>query len=158
MTQQLSKPQSTKQIANRLVNECLQVQPNEQVIIASWDHTLEYATALALEVEHAGGISTSTLMGNDFYWAYLKEVPEEQFTRRQKGFLSLLDQPDRRNDPARRTQRSIKLPDSARRKNRQDVRRTKSHRRQVPRTKNPRPQPTSRTSNARTSKDIRIRL
>ena len=94
MTQQLSKPQSTKQIATRLVNECLRVQPNEQVIIASWDHTLEYANALALEVEHAGGISTSTLMGNDFYWAYLKEVPEEQYNRRQKGFLSLLDQTD----------------------------------------------------------------
>jgi aminopeptidase len=94
MTQQLSKPQSTKQIATRLVNECLRVQPNEQVVIASWDHTLEYANALALEVEHAGGISTSTLMGNDFYWAYLKEVPEEQYTRRQKGFLSLLDQTD----------------------------------------------------------------
>jgi len=94
MTQQLSKPQSVKQIAARLVNECLRVQPDEQVVVASWDHTLEYANALALEVEHAGGISTSTLMGNDFYWAYLKEVPEEQYTRRQKGFLSLLDQTD----------------------------------------------------------------
>jgi aminopeptidase len=94
MTQQLSKTQPVKQIAKRLVNECLQVQPDEQVIIASWDHTLDYANALALEVEHAGGISTSTLMGNDFYWGYLKEVPEAQYTRRQKGFLSLLDQTD----------------------------------------------------------------
>src|SRR3989442_5129127 len=94
ITQQISKPQSTKQIATRLVNECLRVQPDEQVIIASWDHTLDYANALAVEVEHAGGISTSTLMGNDFYWAYLKEVPEEQYTRRQKGFISLLDQTD----------------------------------------------------------------
>jgi hypothetical protein len=55
---------------------------------------MDYANALALEVEHAGGISTTTLMANDFYWAYLKEVPEAQFTRRQKGFLSLLDQTD----------------------------------------------------------------
>jgi len=47
MTQQLSKPQSVKQIAARLVNECLRVQPDEQVIIASWDHTLDYANALA---------------------------------------------------------------------------------------------------------------
>src|SRR5216683_7932597 len=94
MTQQISKPQSTKQIATRLVNECLRVQPDEQVVIASWDHTLDYANALAVEVEHAGGISTSTLMGNDFYWAYLKDVPEAQYTRRQKGFLSLLDQTD----------------------------------------------------------------
>src|SRR3989442_4512266 len=94
MTQQLSKPQPIKQIAKRVVNECLQVQPDEQVIIASWDHTLDYANALALEVEHAGGISTTNLMANDFYWAYLKEVPEAQYTRRQKGFLSLLDETD----------------------------------------------------------------
>jgi len=94
MTQQLSKPQPVKQIATRVVNECLRVQPDEQVIIASWDHTLDYAKALALEVEHAGGISTTNLMANDFYWAYLKEVPEAQYTRRQKGFLSLLDETD----------------------------------------------------------------
>src|SRR5438093_12573709 len=94
MTQQLSKPQSVKQIAARLVNECLPVQPDEQVIIASWDHNLDYANALATEVEHAGGVSTTTLEGNDFYWSYLKEVPEQQFTRRQKGYLSLLDQTD----------------------------------------------------------------
>ena len=94
MTQQLSKPQPVKQIATRVVNECLRVQPDEQVIIASWDHTLDYANALALEVEHAGGISTTNLMANDFYWAYLKEVPEAQYTRRQKGFLSLLDETD----------------------------------------------------------------
>jgi leucyl aminopeptidase (aminopeptidase T) len=94
MTQQLSKPQPIKQIATRVVNECLRVQPGEQVIIFAWDHTLDYANALALEVENAGGISTTILQGNDFYWAYLKEVPESQYTRRQKGYLSLLDQTD----------------------------------------------------------------
>ena len=94
MTQQISKPQPIKQIAKRVVNECLQVQPDEQVIVASWDHTLDYATALALEVEHAGGVSTTTLQINEFFWSYLKEVPEAQYTRRQKGFLSLLDQTD----------------------------------------------------------------
>src|SRR2546428_7241391 len=94
MTQQISKPQPIKQIAKRVVNECLQVQPDEQVIVASWDHTLDYATALALEVEHAGGVSTTTLQLNEFFWSYLKEVPEAQYTRRQKGFLSLLDETD----------------------------------------------------------------
>src|SRR4029077_9939152 len=39
-------------------------------------------------------ISTTTLMGNDFYSGYLTEAPETQYTRRQKGFLSLLDQTD----------------------------------------------------------------
>jgi aminopeptidase len=94
MTQQISKPQPIKQIATRVVNECLQVQPGEQVVVTTWDHTTDYANALALEVEHAGGISTTTLMGNEFYWSYVKEVPEAQYARRQKGYLSLLDQTD----------------------------------------------------------------
>ncbi len=94
MTQQLSKPQPVKQIAKRVVNECLRVQPDEQVTVFSWDHTLDYANAVALEIEQAGGISTTILQINDFYWQYLKEVPEAQYARRQKGFLSLLDQTD----------------------------------------------------------------
>src|SRR5260370_34249485 len=94
MTQQLSKPQPVIQIAKRVVNECLRVQPDEQVTVFSWDHTLEYANAVALEIEHAGGISTTILQMNDLYWRYLKEVPEAQYARRQKGFLSLLDQTD----------------------------------------------------------------
>ncbi|HEV2120843.1 MAG TPA: hypothetical protein VGS11_12175 [Candidatus Bathyarchaeia archaeon] len=94
MTQQISKPQPVKQVAKRVVNECLQVQPDEQVTIFSWDHTLDYANALASEVEHAAGISTTILQGNDSYWAYLKEVPVAQYTRQQKGLLSLLDHTD----------------------------------------------------------------
>ena len=94
LTQQLSKTQPIKQIAQRIVNECLLVQPDEQITIFSWDHTIDYANSLALEVEQAGGVSTSILQTNDFYWTYLKEVPEVQFTRRQKGYLALLDQTD----------------------------------------------------------------
>jgi leucyl aminopeptidase (aminopeptidase T) len=94
MTQQLSKPQPVKQIAQRVVNECLRVQPDEQVTIFSWDHTLDYTNAIALEIEQAGGVSTTILQMNDLYWRLLKELPEAQYTRRQKGFLSLLDQTD----------------------------------------------------------------
>src|SRR5713101_1484411 len=94
MTQQLSKPQPIKQIAKRVVNECLRVQPDEQVTVFSWDHTLDYASSVAFEVEQAGGIATTILQMNDLYWRYLKEVPEAQYARRQKGFLSLLDQTD----------------------------------------------------------------
>ena len=94
MTQQLPKPQPVRQIAKRVVNECLQVQPNEQVTVFTWDHTLDYANSVALEVEEAGGISTTILQMNDMYWRYLKQVPEAQYARRQKGLLSLLDQTD----------------------------------------------------------------
>ncbi len=94
MTQQLSKLQPIKNVAKRVVNECLRVQPDEQVTVFAMDHVLDYSTALALEVEHAGGISTTVLQTNDFFWTYAKEVPEAQYVRRQKGFLSLLDQTD----------------------------------------------------------------
>ncbi len=94
MTQQLSKPQPIKNVAKRVVNECLRVQPDEQVTVFAMDHVLDYSTALALEVEHTGGISTTVLQTNDFFWTYAKEVPEAQYARRQKGFLSLLDQTD----------------------------------------------------------------
>jgi aminopeptidase len=94
MTEQLTRPQPVKQIARRIVNECLRVQPDEQVIVFAWDHVLDYSSAIAQEVEHAGGVSTTILQFNDFYWAYLKEVPEAQYSRRQKGILSMLEQTD----------------------------------------------------------------
>src|SRR5260370_23477993 len=94
MTQQLSKPQPMKQIEKLVAKGCLRVQPDEQATVFSWDHTLDYASSVAFEVEQAGGISTTILQMNDLYWRYLKEVPEAKYARRQKGFLSLLDQTD----------------------------------------------------------------
>lgn len=94
VTEQMVKPQPIKEIASRVVNECLQVKMDEQVTVFTWDHTLDYARALALEVEKASGVSTTLLMSNDFYWSYLRDLPIAQFNRRQKGFLSLLDETD----------------------------------------------------------------
>jgi leucyl aminopeptidase (aminopeptidase T) len=94
VSEQVTRTDATKQIASRVVNECLRVKPGEQVVLVTWDHTVDQAAALALEVEKASGVSTTMLMSNDFYWSYLKGVPEEQFGRRQKGFLSLLDGTD----------------------------------------------------------------
>ncbi len=94
VSEQIVRPESSKDIASRVVNECLMVKPNEQVIINTWDHTLDLAGKLALEVEKASGVSTVTMMSNDFYWSYLSGVPEEQFKRTPKAFLSMLDQAD----------------------------------------------------------------
>src|SRR5713101_672471 len=94
MTQQVAKPQPIKEMAARVVKECLQVKPDEQITIFTWDHTIDYAREFALEVEKASGVSTMLLESNDHYWSYLREVPESQFARLQKGFLSLLDQTD----------------------------------------------------------------
>lgn len=92
MTQRVIRPQPVNQIAKRVVNECLQVHPNEQVVVFTFDHTIDYAAALAIEVENAGGVSTTILETNDFYWARLKDTPEAQFGREQRAFLSLLDE------------------------------------------------------------------
>ena len=94
MSEQIVRPESSKEIASKIVNECLRVQPDEQVVIFAWDHTLDHAAKLALEVEKARGVSTTLLQSNDLYWALLRDIPLEQFARRQKGFLSLLDQTD----------------------------------------------------------------
>jgi len=93
-SEQLGQPEPRSEISSKIVNECLRVKPNEQVTIFTWDHTVDYAASLALEVEHTGGVATTLLQSNDFYWAYLRGVPEEQFSRTQKGFLSLLDATD----------------------------------------------------------------
>ena len=94
-TEQLVRaPSSVKDAAARIVNECLQVRTDEQVTIFTFDHTLDYAKDLALEVEKSNGVSVTIVQTNDFYWSLLKDVPESQFTRRQKGLLSLIDQTD----------------------------------------------------------------
>ncbi len=76
------------------MKECLQVKPDEQVLIFTMDHTLDYAQAIALEVERAEGVSTTAFQANGFYWSYIGEMPDTQFARRQRAFLSLLDQTD----------------------------------------------------------------
>jgi leucyl aminopeptidase (aminopeptidase T) len=94
LSEQIVRAEPPREIASKIVNECLRVKPDEQVVLFTYDHTLDYAASVALEVEKAGGVSTSVLLTNDFYWSYLGEVPEEQFSRRQKGLLSLLDATD----------------------------------------------------------------
>ena len=94
-TEQLVRTQSTANVAAaRIVNECLQLKTDEQVTLFTFDHTLDYAKDLALEVEKANGVSVTIIQTNDFYWSLLKEVPESQLTRRQKGLLALIDQTD----------------------------------------------------------------
>jgi aminopeptidase len=94
VSEQLVRAEPPRETSSKIVNECLRVKPNEQVTVFTWDHTLDYAASLALEVEKTGGVATTLLQSNDLYWAYLRGVPEEQFSRTQKGFLSLLDATD----------------------------------------------------------------
>ncbi len=94
MSEQLVRTEPVKQIASRIVNECLRVKTDEQVNIYSYPHTLDYANALALEVEKAGGVSTMLIETDEFFWGYLSEVPESQYARKQRARLSLLEETD----------------------------------------------------------------
>ncbi len=94
VSEQVVRTEPVKQIAKRIVNECLRVQADEQVTIYSYPHTLDYASNVALEVEKAGGVSSMILETDDFFWGYLTDVPETQYQRRQRAFLSLLEETD----------------------------------------------------------------
>ncbi len=94
MSEQVVRTEPVKQIASRIVNECLRVKTDEQVNIYSFPHTLDYANALALEVEKAGGVSNMLLETDEFFWGYLSEVPENQYARKQRAYLSLLEETD----------------------------------------------------------------
>ncbi len=94
MSEQVVRTEPVKQIASKIVNECLHVKGDEQVTIFTYPHTLDYANALALEVEKAGGVSNTMLETDDFFWGYLTDVPESQYARKQKAFLSLLEETD----------------------------------------------------------------
>lgn len=93
-TEQVVRAEPVKQIASRVVNECLRVRTDDQVIVRSFPHTLDYANALALEIEKAGGASTMLLETDEFFWGYLSEVPEAHYARKQRAMLSLLDETD----------------------------------------------------------------
>ena len=94
VSEQVVRTEPVKQIAKRIVSECLRVKTDEQVAIYSYPHTLDYASSVALEVEKAGGVSNMILETDDFFWGYLTEVPEAQYLRRQRAFLSLLEETD----------------------------------------------------------------
>src|SRR5262245_52888686 len=95
VSEQVIRTEPVRQIASKIVNECLKVKTDEQVNIFSFPHTLDYANALALEVEKAGGVSTMLLETDEFFWSYLStEIPEAQYSRKQRAFLSMLEETD----------------------------------------------------------------
>src|SRR5260370_15935965 len=81
-------------IARKVIKECLQVKEDEQVLIQSWDHTLDISNSLALEVYQAGAIPFVTLSTQDSFQNYITKVPETYYGNIQRASLSLLDEID----------------------------------------------------------------
>ena len=95
LQQQVVRSEPVKQIASRIVNECLRVKADEQVNIYSFQHTTDYASSIALEVEKAGGVSQMILETDMFFWGYLSnDMPEAQYTRKQRSYLNLIEETD----------------------------------------------------------------
>ena len=85
---------ATGSIAKKVINETLQVKENEQVLIQTWDHTLELSNALAFETYQAGATPLVTLFTDELYLNYLTKVPEQYYGKRPEALLSLLDKVD----------------------------------------------------------------
>jgi aminopeptidase len=81
-------------IARKVIQECLQVKEDEQVLINTWDHTLDISNALALEVYQAGAIPFVTLSTQDSFQNYITKVPEKYYGKTPRASLSLLDEID----------------------------------------------------------------
>src|SRR3989454_3539492 len=81
-------------IAKKVINETLQVKEDEQVLIQTWDHTLELSNALAFETYQAGATPLVTLFTDELYLNYVTKVPEQYYGKRPEAFLSLLDKVD----------------------------------------------------------------
>ena len=81
-------------IAKRVINDCLQVKEDEQVLIQTWGHTLDLSNALALETYQVGATPIVTLDTDESFLNYVTKVPEEYYAKEPKASLSMLDNVD----------------------------------------------------------------
>ncbi len=81
-------------IARKVVKECLQVKEDEQVLIQTWDHTLDLSDSLALEVSQAGAVPFVNLTTQNSLLNYVTTVPEKYYGKTPRAMLSLIDQID----------------------------------------------------------------
>jgi aminopeptidase len=81
-------------LARKVVNECLKVKEDEQVLISTWENALDFTNSLALEVYKRGAVPLITIFTDQLYHDYLNLVPAEYYAKDQRAFLSLLDKTD----------------------------------------------------------------
>ncbi len=81
-------------IARKVIRESLQVKEDEQVLIQTWDHTLDLSDSLSQEVYAAGAIPFVNLTTQNSFLNYFTTVPEKYYGKTPRAMLSLLDQID----------------------------------------------------------------
>lgn len=84
----------TRSLADIVVNSSLRIQPEETVVINTWQHTLPLASQLAYHVRKAGALPLTTLDMDEFWWKSLTELPVENLRKPLRHNLALLDETD----------------------------------------------------------------
>ncbi len=81
-------------MAKKVVTECLRVREDEQVLINTWENTLDFTNSLALEVYKLGAVPFITTYTDQLFSDYLTQVPEQYYNKDQRAYLSMLDKID----------------------------------------------------------------
>lgn len=82
---------SQNQIAKKVVTECLRVKEDEQVLINTWENTLDITNTLALEIYKLGAVPFITTYTDQLFGDYLTQVPERYYNKPQRAYLSMLE-------------------------------------------------------------------
>ncbi len=64
-------------LARIIVKDALHVDSSDVVTITTWDHTIAVANAMAVECFRQGADATMSLWTDEYYYAILRELPEE---------------------------------------------------------------------------------
>lgn len=83
-----------RDIAQRIVNTCLRIQPGEMVLINAHQHTITMAEAIAVACYQTGAVPLILFDSDDLFRAYCSEVPEEHLERAPAHFLRALEKTD----------------------------------------------------------------
>jgi len=78
-------------LAQKVVQTSLRIQPDDQVLITTWQHTLPLAEALALEVMRADAVPLLRLLTDNIYRAAIGEIAEHTLRKTPEHLLSAYD-------------------------------------------------------------------
>jgi leucyl aminopeptidase (aminopeptidase T) len=80
-----------KQIATRIIEESLNITEDDSVVISAWEHTLDFASVLASEIQKVGADVLIVTETDDMYVSTLTELSDEFLRKPQKLAIALLD-------------------------------------------------------------------
>ncbi len=81
-----------KTLADRVVNTSLRIQPDDTVLINTWQHTIPLANDIAYECKKAGAQPITLLDTDELTWKILTKIPIEYLRKRDRHVLRMLDE------------------------------------------------------------------